>query len=203
MEKCATKKFSLSPPSRRKRRGENARERSKESLQLDCRTLLPSSGTFLFDGDEQSRKSAHAFGRPDNILNDHRMMNFFFEIYFLKKWAILGNFFVQFGPMSNKRCKFYIKFLCKYPSSLWCQESNSRPSEYESPPSTTRPGLAPYLWVPSFQPIKTSTCLNSFPSTRIRCTAVPGLYYTSLVIYSMQQIIVVDGTRSPYIFGQS
>ena len=94
MEKCAKKKFSLSPPSRRKRRGENARERSKESLQLDCRTLLPSSGTFLFDGDEQSRKSAHAFGRPDNILNDHRMMNFFFEIYFLKKWAILGNFFV-------------------------------------------------------------------------------------------------------------
>ena len=29
----------------------------------------------------------------------------------------------------------------KCPSSIWCQDLNSRPSDYESPPLTTRPGL--------------------------------------------------------------
>ena len=29
----------------------------------------------------------------------------------------------------------------KCPSSIWCQDSNSRPLEHESPPITTRPGL--------------------------------------------------------------
>ena len=29
------------------------------------------------------------------------------------------------------------------PSSIWCQESNSRPLEHESPPITARPGLPP------------------------------------------------------------
>ena len=27
------------------------------------------------------------------------------------------------------------------PSSIWCWDSNLQPSEYESPPITTRPGL--------------------------------------------------------------
>ena len=31
-----------------------------------------------------------------------------------------------------------------YPSSIWCRDSNSQPSEHESPPITTRPGLSPY-----------------------------------------------------------
>ena len=31
----------------------------------------------------------------------------------------------------------------KCPSSIWCQDLNSRPSDYESPPLTTRPGLPP------------------------------------------------------------
>ena len=30
------------------------------------------------------------------------------------------------------------------PSSMQCWDSNSRPSEPESPPTTTRPGLLPY-----------------------------------------------------------
>ena len=29
----------------------------------------------------------------------------------------------------------------KYPSGIWCWDSNARPSEHESPPITTRPGL--------------------------------------------------------------
>ena len=31
----------------------------------------------------------------------------------------------------------------KYPSSIWCRDSNSRPLEHEPPPITTRPGLPP------------------------------------------------------------
>ena len=31
----------------------------------------------------------------------------------------------------------------KCPSSIWRQDSNSQPSDYESPPLTTRPGLPP------------------------------------------------------------
>ena len=33
----------------------------------------------------------------------------------------------------------------KCPSSFWCCDSNSQPSEYESPTLTTRPGLPPHL----------------------------------------------------------
>ena len=33
----------------------------------------------------------------------------------------------------------------KCPSSIRCRDSNSRPLELESPPTTTRPGLPPYL----------------------------------------------------------
>ena len=33
----------------------------------------------------------------------------------------------------------------KYPSSIHCRDSNSRPLEQESPPITTRPGLPPIL----------------------------------------------------------
>ena len=33
----------------------------------------------------------------------------------------------------------------KFPSSIWCWDSNSQPSERESPPITTRPGLPTIL----------------------------------------------------------
>ena len=33
----------------------------------------------------------------------------------------------------------------KCPSSIRRQDSNSQPSDYESPPLTTRPGLPPYM----------------------------------------------------------
>ena len=36
-----------------------------------------------------------------------------------------------------------ITYVKKCPSSIWCQDSNSRPLEHDSPPITTRPGLPP------------------------------------------------------------
>ena len=41
--------------------------------------------------------------------------------------------------------QIYVK---KCPSSIWCRDSNSQPSEREYPPITTRPGLPPSkLWI--------------------------------------------------------
>ena len=34
-------------------------------------------------------------------------------------------------------------YVNKCPPSKWCRDSNSRPLECESPPTTTRPGLPP------------------------------------------------------------
>ena len=52
--------------------------------------------------------------------------------------------FRLFSVFSNKHYNFlqqiYVK---KCPSSLRCRDSNPRPSEHESPPITTRPGLPP------------------------------------------------------------
>ena len=60
---------------------------------------------------------------------------------FLKKWAILGLFFVYFclfwtniTILTSNKCE-------KCPSSIWCWDSNLQPSEHESPPITTRPGV--------------------------------------------------------------
>ena len=52
--------------------------------------------------------------------------------------------FHLFSVFSNKQYKFYYKLLWKIcPSSIWHQDSNSQPSDCESPPLTTRPGLPP------------------------------------------------------------
>ena len=32
-----------------------------------------------------------------------------------------------------------------FTSSIWCRDSNSQPSDYKSPPLTTRPGLPPTI----------------------------------------------------------
>ena len=44
---------------------------------------------------------------------------------------------------SNKRYKFYNKLCEKCRSSIPHWDSNSQPSDYDSPPLTTRPGLLP------------------------------------------------------------
>ena len=63
---------------------------------------------------------------------------------FYKKCASLGLFSIIF-VFSNKHYNSYNKYMWKmlWPSSILRQDSNTRPSEHESPPITTRPGLLP------------------------------------------------------------
>ena len=63
------------------------------------------------------------------------------NLFLTKKWADPGLFFVYFHPLKQT-----IQFLQqinvkKCPSSIRRQDSNSQPSDYQSPPLTTRPGL--------------------------------------------------------------
>ena len=53
---------------------------------------------------------------------------------------ILGVFFVYF-VFSNKQILQQIPIWEKCPSSIRCRDSNPQPSEHESPPITTRPGI--------------------------------------------------------------
>ena len=87
---------------------------------------------------------------PTSYLNS--IPNLTLEMIFLSwnqfiffKWAILGLFFVYFR-LFKQRLQFlqqiYVK---KRPSSMWCLDSNSWPSEQESPPITTKPGLPPII----------------------------------------------------------
>ena len=63
-------------------------------------------------------------------------------LLFLKKWTNPGLFFVFIFVFSNKYYKFYNKYECeKCPSSIRHRDSNSQPSDNESPPLTPRPGL--------------------------------------------------------------
>ena len=49
--------------------------------------------------------------------------------------------FRLFSVFSNKQYNFTTNICEKNPSSIWCQDSNPQPSERESLPITTRPGL--------------------------------------------------------------
>ena len=61
----------------------------------------------------------------------------------------LNKIFLKNGPTpasSNTHYKFYNKWVFEKmscPFSKWCRDSNSRTQEHETPPITTRPGLAP------------------------------------------------------------
>ena len=73
-----------------------------------------------------------------------------------------GAFYIYFfnGPSPASFSVYFLSFqanitifttsICgKCPSSIWCWDSNPRPSEHESTPLTNRPGLPPfniYLW---------------------------------------------------------
>ena len=64
---------------------------------------------------------------------------------FLKKWAIPGLFFVYFRSFSQNINTILQQInLKKCPSSIEHWDSNTRPSECESPPISTRQGLPPY-----------------------------------------------------------
>ena len=55
------------------------------------------------------------------------------------KWAIPGLFFIYFRLF--KQLYNFTDKCEKCPFSIWCWDSNLWPSEHESPPITTRPGL--------------------------------------------------------------
>ena len=58
------------------------------------------------------------------------------------KWAKLWPLFVYFRLFRQTLQQINVK---KFLSSIWRWESNSQPSDYESTPLTTRPGLSPKL----------------------------------------------------------
>ena len=63
--------------------------------------------------------------------------------YFFKKWPTLVSFsfiIVLFKQTLQFLQQINVK---KCSSSIWHQDSNSQPSDCESPPLTTRPGLPP------------------------------------------------------------
>ena len=60
---------------------------------------------------------------------------------FLNEWAIPGLFFVYFR-LFKQTLQFSQQInVKKCSSSIQCWDSNSQPSDYETPPLTTRPGL--------------------------------------------------------------
>ena len=59
------------------------------------------------------------------------------------KWAILGLCIIYFRSFQSKITIFATNESEKCPLSIWCQDSKSQPSDYESPPLNTRPGLPP------------------------------------------------------------
>ena len=65
------------------------------------------------------------------------------------KWANPGLFFVYFLSFQVKHYSTNNKSMWKMscPSSIWHRDSNPWPSEHESPPITTRPGLSPYMGI--------------------------------------------------------
>ena len=57
-----------------------------------------------------------------------------------------------FGLFKQTSIQFLQLHVKKCPSNIWCRDSNPQPSEHESPPITTRPGL----------PLKVSFSLRAF-----------------------------------------
>ena len=56
-------------------------------------------------------------------------------------------FFVYYKSFQTNDIKFTTNYSEKFPSSIRCQDSNSQPSEHESPPLTTRPRLPASAWM--------------------------------------------------------
>ena len=59
------------------------------------------------------------------------------------KWANHGLFFHFFHPFQTNITIFTTNKCEKCPSSIRRRDSNSQPSDYKSPPLTTRPGFPP------------------------------------------------------------
>ena len=87
-----------------------------------------------------------------------------FSLCLFFKWTIFGLFLFIFGLFKQTTQILQQINVKKCPSSIRCQDSNSQPSDYESPPLTTRPGLPPIFsicWRLSLQSFY--LCLFVFP----------------------------------------
>ena len=58
------------------------------------------------------------------------------KVFFKKNGRLFSSFQIQITIFTTNKCE-------KSPSSIQCWNSNPWPSEHESPPVTTRPGLPP------------------------------------------------------------
>ena len=104
------------------------------------------------------------------------------------------NFFRLFSVFS---IKYHYNFYNKYPSSIRCLDSNPRPSERESLPITTRPGLPPksvnFLASTSYR-IRTSAEFNwSLPSWQNSLTNGTVLYVSTSTAQCDLQLSLCDG----------
>ena len=73
------------------------------------------------------------------------------SIFFKKNGPTLATFSFIFGLFQQTLLQFLQQiYVTKCWSSIWCQDSNLWPSECESLPITTRPGLPPYSIFLSF-----------------------------------------------------
>ena len=86
----------------------------------------------------QKRESNNFFHFLDLEMTQHRL---WMSNYLLNKWANLTWFLI--GSFYTNSINFTTKWCEKCPSSVWHQDSNSQPSDYQSSPLTTRPGLLP------------------------------------------------------------
>ena len=72
-------------------------------------------------------------------------------------------FFVYFRLFKHPNFKTII---CeKRQSSIRCWDSNPRPSDHESPPITTRPGLPPYCSLSCMHSLKSTKSMKTFVET--------------------------------------
>ena len=69
---------------------------------------------------------------------------FCFLAYFKNNWPTRPLFHLFSSIQTNIYSISTTNKCEKCPSSIWCRDSNPQPSEYESPPLTTRPGHPPF-----------------------------------------------------------
>ena len=108
---------------------------SREVLKSSLHRLLCVSLQIGFTTDKWTNRTnvcrQHGDGRSD--------------IVFLKKWAIPGLFFVYFRSFQTNINTILQQInVKKCPSSIRRWDSNPWPSDHESPPINTRPGLPPF-----------------------------------------------------------
>ena len=87
--------------------------------------------------------SLQAFFLGLGMENNTPMQSYRLDNVFLTKMGHLRPLFRLFLSFQTNFTIFTTNKCEKCPSSIRCWDSNPRPSEYESPPITTRPGLPP------------------------------------------------------------